>query len=77
MTGARRHRPGREQAGVPVDLVVRWSVVGGVVGLCLLLAVLASALPTSRALRQNQFHVPCNFPGGCLRSTSVMRRQST
>ena len=39
-----------EQTGVPVDLVVPWSVVGGVVGLCLLLAVLASALPTWRSL---------------------------
>ncbi|MEV6801381.1 FtsX-like permease family protein [Micromonospora rifamycinica] len=41
-----------EQTGVPVDLVVPWSVVGGVVALCLLLAVLASALPTLRSLRQ-------------------------
>ncbi|MEW2328647.1 FtsX-like permease family protein [Micromonospora chersina] len=40
-----------EQVGVSVDLVVPWSVVGGVVGLCLLLAVLASALPTWRLLR--------------------------
>ncbi|GIJ34799.1 FtsX-like permease family protein [Micromonospora sediminimaris] len=61
-----------EQAGVPVDLVVpwsvvggrwsvvggRWSVVGGVVGLCLLLAVLASALPTWRSLR----HQPARSP---------------
>jgi putative ABC transport system permease protein len=36
----------REQVDAPVDLVVPWPVVGGVVGLCLLLAVLASALPT-------------------------------
>ncbi|MFY1575803.1 FtsX-like permease family protein [Verrucosispora sp. WMMD703] len=47
-----------EQAGVPVDLVVPWSVVGGVVGLCLLLAVLASALPTWRSLR----HQPARSP---------------
>ncbi|SCG53220.1 ABC transporter permease [Micromonospora humi] len=47
-----------EQAGVPVDLVVPWSVVGGVVGLCLLLAVLASALPTWRSLR----HRPARSP---------------
>ncbi|KKK04830.1 FtsX-like permease family protein [Micromonospora sp. HK10] len=39
-----------EQVGVPVDLVVPWSVVGGVVGLCLLLAVLASALSAWRSL---------------------------
>ncbi|WP_330464136.1 ABC transporter permease [Micromonospora zamorensis] len=40
-----------EQVGAPVDLVVPWSVVAGVVGLCLLLAVLASVLPTWRSLR--------------------------
>ncbi|MGW5557288.1 FtsX-like permease family protein [Micromonospora sp. NPDC003944] len=40
-----------EQVGAPVDLVVPWSVVGGVVGLCLLLAVLSSVLPTWRLLR--------------------------
>ncbi|MDG4808106.1 FtsX-like permease family protein [Micromonospora sp. WMMD1120] len=40
-----------EQVGAPVDLVVPWSVVGGAVGLCLLLAVLASVLPTWRSLR--------------------------
>ena len=51
-----------EQAGVPVDLVVPWSVVGGVVGLCLLLAVLASALPTWRSLR----HRPARSPAGIL-----------
>ncbi|WP_341718771.1 FtsX-like permease family protein [Micromonospora sp. FIMYZ51] len=48
-----------EQAGVPVDLVLPWSVVGGVVGLCLLLAVLASALPTWRSLR----HRPARSAG--------------
>ncbi|RLP88668.1 ABC transporter permease [Micromonospora sp. BL4] len=40
-----------EQVGVPVDLAVPWSVIGGVVGLCLLLAVVASVLPTWRLLR--------------------------
>ncbi|MEU1679004.1 ABC transporter permease [Micromonospora zamorensis] len=40
-----------EQVGAPVDLVVPWSVVAGVVGLCLLLAALASVLPTWRSLR--------------------------
>jgi putative ABC transport system permease protein len=35
----------RAQAGAPVDLVVPWPVVGGVTGLCLLLAVLAAAIP--------------------------------
>ncbi|GLI02418.1 ABC transporter permease [Phytohabitans aurantiacus] len=34
-----------EQVRAPVDLVVPWPVVGGVVGLCLLLAVLAAAVP--------------------------------
>jgi putative ABC transport system permease protein len=34
----------REQVRAPVDLVVPWPVVGGVIALCLLLAVLASAL---------------------------------
>ncbi|MFG3552939.1 FtsX-like permease family protein [Micromonospora sp. NPDC047557] len=41
-----------EQVGAPVDLVVPWSVVAGVVGLCLLLAALASAVPTWRSLRR-------------------------
>ncbi|MCT2281117.1 FtsX-like permease family protein [Micromonospora chalcea] len=49
-----------EQAGVPVDLVAPWSVAGGVVGLCLSLAVLASALPTWRSLR----HRPARSPVG-------------
>ncbi|MEH0927598.1 ABC transporter permease [Micromonospora sp. CPCC 205558] len=40
-----------EQVGAHVDLVVPWSVVAGVVGLCLLLAALASVLPTWRSLR--------------------------
>ncbi|MCG5469659.1 ABC transporter permease [Micromonospora sp. LAH09] len=49
-----------EQVGVPVDLVVPWSVIAGVVGLCLLLAVLASVLPTWRSLR----HRPARSPVG-------------
>ncbi|WBB70704.1 FtsX-like permease family protein [Micromonospora sp. WMMD812] len=40
-----------EQLGAPVDLVVPWWVVGGVLGLCLLLALVASAVPTWRLLR--------------------------
>ncbi|MEV8516981.1 ABC transporter permease [Dactylosporangium sp. NPDC051484] len=36
------------QAGAPVDLVVPWSVIGAVVGLCLLLATTASVLPALR-----------------------------
>jgi putative ABC transport system permease protein len=40
-----------EQVGAPVDLIVPWSVVAGVVGLCLSLALLASVLPTRRMLR--------------------------
>ncbi|GGM11729.1 FtsX-like permease family protein [Dactylosporangium sucinum] len=38
-----------EQVGAPVDLVVPWPVVGGVVGLCLLLAVLAGVATSRRA----------------------------
>ena len=49
-----------EQAGVPVDLVARGRRGGGVVGLCLSLAVLASALPTWRSLR----HRPARSPVG-------------
>ncbi|MEU4676230.1 ABC transporter permease [Micromonospora sp. NPDC023737] len=41
-----------EQVGAPVDLVVPWSVVGGVVGLCLLLALASSAIPAWRLLRR-------------------------
>ncbi|MCZ7423534.1 FtsX-like permease family protein [Verrucosispora sp. WMMA2121] len=52
-----------EQAGVPVDLVVPWSVVGGVVGLCLLLAALASALPTWRSLRHRAARPPVDVVG--------------
>ncbi|MEJ3744457.1 FtsX-like permease family protein [Actinomycetes bacterium KLBMP 9797] len=37
------------QVRAPVDLVVPWPVVGGAVGLCLLLAVLAAALPAHRS----------------------------
>lgn len=47
-----------EQVGAPVELVVPWSVVGGVVGLCLLLALLATVLPTRRALRVAAVRVP-------------------
>ncbi|SCE77930.1 putative ABC transport system permease protein [Micromonospora coriariae] len=47
-----------EQVGAPVDLVVPWPVVGGVVGLCLLLAVVASALPAWRLLH----HRPARSP---------------
>ncbi|MEU8184793.1 ABC transporter permease [Micromonospora sp. NPDC049047] len=49
-----------EQVGAPVDLVVPWSVITGAVGLCLLLAVLASMLPTWRLLR----HRPTRSPLG-------------
>ncbi|MEU8331478.1 ABC transporter permease [Micromonospora sp. NPDC048839] len=48
------------QVGAPVDLVVPWSVIVGVVGLCLLLAALASVLPTWRMLR----HRPARSPVG-------------
>ncbi|WP_344404814.1 ABC transporter permease, partial [Dactylosporangium fulvum] len=37
-----------EQVGAPVDLVVPWSVIGVVVGLCLLLATLAAAATARR-----------------------------
>ncbi|MGK5738598.1 FtsX-like permease family protein [Micromonospora sp. URMC 103] len=40
-----------QQVGAPVDLVVPWSVVAGVVGLCLLLALAGSMVPTLRSLR--------------------------
>ena len=52
-----------EQVGVPVDLVVPWPVVSGVVGLCLLLAVLASALPTWRSLRHRPAWSPVGVVG--------------
>ncbi|MGW3787126.1 FtsX-like permease family protein [Micromonospora chokoriensis] len=47
-----------EQVGASVDLVVPWSVIAGVVGLCLLLAVLASVLPTWRSLRHRPARTP-------------------
>ncbi|MEV0562495.1 FtsX-like permease family protein [Dactylosporangium sp. NPDC050588] len=47
-----------EQVGAPVELVVPWTVVGGVVGLCLLLAVTASAVPTLRTLRSGPAQEP-------------------
>ncbi|MEV4141115.1 FtsX-like permease family protein [Dactylosporangium sp. NPDC049742] len=47
-----------EQVGAPVELVVPWTVVGGVVGLCLLLAVAASAVPTLRTLRSGPVQEP-------------------
>ncbi|MGC4809026.1 FtsX-like permease family protein [Micromonospora sp. DT228] len=49
-----------EQVGAPVDLVVPWSVIAGAVGLCLLLAAVASILPTWRLLR----HRPARSPVG-------------
>ncbi|RZT82871.1 putative ABC transport system permease protein [Micromonospora violae] len=49
-----------EQVGAPVDLVMPWPVVAGVVGLCLLFAVLSSVLPTWRLLR----HRPARSPVG-------------
>jgi putative ABC transport system permease protein len=47
-----------EQVGAPVELVVPWSVVSGVVALCLLLAVVASVVPTMRLLRSGPVHEP-------------------
>ncbi|HYN93361.1 MAG TPA: FtsX-like permease family protein, partial [Pilimelia sp.] len=35
-----------EQVGAPVDLVIPWPTIGGVVAACLVLAVAASVLPT-------------------------------
>ncbi|WP_328424031.1 ABC transporter permease [Micromonospora sp. NBC_00389] len=51
-----------EQVGAPVGLVVPWPVIGGVVGFCLLLAVVASVLPTWRLLR----HRPARSPVGVI-----------
>ncbi|SIN35977.1 ABC transporter permease [Micromonospora cremea] len=53
-----------EQVGAPVDLVVPWSVVGGVVGLCLLLAVVASVVPTWRLLRHRPGRSPVDAVAG-------------
>ncbi|WP_433053609.1 FtsX-like permease family protein [Dactylosporangium sp. CS-033363] len=41
-----------QQVGAAVALVVPWSVIAGVVGLCLVLALLAGVLPTRRMLRE-------------------------
>jgi putative ABC transport system permease protein len=47
-----------EQTGAPVPLVVPWPVIGGVVGLCLLLALLAGVLPTRRMLQAPALRLP-------------------
>ncbi|KUL22474.1 ABC transporter permease [Actinoplanes awajinensis subsp. mycoplanecinus] len=47
-----------EQVGAAVPLVVPWPVIGLVVGLCLLLALAASALPTRRMLRAGALRLP-------------------
>ncbi|WP_406079146.1 FtsX-like permease family protein [Micromonospora sp. NBC_00858] len=47
-----------EQIGTPIDLVVPWPVIGGVVGLCLLLALAASVAPTWRLLRRRAITEP-------------------
>ncbi|GAA3449446.1 FtsX-like permease family protein [Dactylosporangium matsuzakiense] len=47
-----------QQVGATVALVVPWSVVGGVVGLCLVLALLAGVLPTRRMLRERAIRMP-------------------
>ncbi|KOX09178.1 FtsX-like permease family protein [Micromonospora sp. DT68] len=52
-----------EQVGASVDLVVPWSVIAAVVGLCLLLAVLASVLPTWRSLRHRPARTPVGVVG--------------
>ncbi|MBQ0900445.1 FtsX-like permease family protein [Micromonospora sp. U21] len=53
-----------EQVGAPVDLVVPWTVVSGVVGLCLLLAVVASVVPTWRLLRHRPGRSPVGTAAG-------------
>ncbi|MFG1913913.1 FtsX-like permease family protein [Micromonospora sp. NPDC048898] len=52
-----------EQVGAAVDLVVPWSVIVGVLGLCLLLAALASILPTWRLLRHRPGRSPVGLAG--------------
>jgi putative ABC transport system permease protein len=47
-----------EQTGAPVPLVVPWPVIGGVVGLCLLLALVAGVLPTRRMLHAPALRLP-------------------
>ncbi|WP_433211984.1 FtsX-like permease family protein [Dactylosporangium sp. CS-047395] len=47
-----------QQVGAAVALVVPWSVIAGVVGLCLLLALLAGVLPTRRMLRERAIRMP-------------------
>ncbi len=47
-----------EQTGATVPLVVPWSVVTGVVGLCLVLALGAGVLPTRRMLRAPALRLP-------------------
>lgn len=47
-----------EQTGAAVPLVVPWPVVGGVVGLCLVLALGAGVLPTRRMLRAPALRTP-------------------
>nr|BFE64515.1 ABC transporter permease [Dactylosporangium thailandense] len=47
-----------QQVGAAVELVVPWPVICGVVGLCLLLALLAGVLPTRRMLRERAIRMP-------------------
>ncbi|WP_239082735.1 FtsX-like permease family protein [Actinoplanes teichomyceticus] len=47
-----------EQIGAPVPLVVPWPVIGGVISLCLLLALLAGVLPTRRMLHAPALRLP-------------------
>jgi putative ABC transport system permease protein len=42
----------RQRAGAPVDLVLPWPAIGGVIGTCVALAVLASVVPTRMGLRR-------------------------